>query len=96
MSTDNSLPSHPFPVRAYNAFIRLASCLEPVVLLLLRLWGYEYMIDGWGKLTHHDKVLDFFTSLGIPHLVLMLGLSAAWNVLVAYCCFWAFSAGPRH
>lgn len=28
--------------------------------------GAIFVQSGWGKLTHLDKVVDFFTSLGIP------------------------------
>ncbi len=44
----------------------LLDLTQPVLLLAVRLWGYQYQTDGWGKLTHHDKVTDFFTELGIP------------------------------
>ncbi len=66
MTDTASNPRHICPVHLYKKFIWLASFLQPAVLLLLRLWGYEYMITGWGKLTHHDKVVGFFTDLGIP------------------------------
>ena len=48
---------------------------RPLLLLTLRLWGYQYQVDGWGKLTHHDLVTTFFSDLGIP----MPGLNA-WFV----------------
>jgi putative oxidoreductase len=46
-----------------------------IFLLLIRLfWGWQFATTGWGKLTHLDKVTQFFTSLGIPlpHLNAML------------------------
>src|ERR1700733_12374366 len=43
------------------------SYLQSPLLLAIRLyWGYQFMQDGWGKLTHLDKVTEFFTSLALP------------------------------
>ena len=43
------------------------SYLQSPLLLVIRLyWGYQFMQDGWGKLTHLDKVTEFFTSLSLP------------------------------
>jgi putative oxidoreductase len=41
--------------------------LESPLLLAIRLyWGFQFCQDGWGKLTHVDKVADFFTTLNLP------------------------------
>ena len=41
--------------------------LQSPLLLAIRLyWGWQFMQDGWGKLTHLDKVTEFFTSLNLP------------------------------
>ena len=41
--------------------------LQSPLLLAIRLyWGWQFATDGWGKLTHLDKVTDFFTSLNLP------------------------------
>jgi putative oxidoreductase len=54
-------------VKAYSAVSSAMSRLENLLLLAIRLyWGYQFMQDGWGKLTHLDKVTDFFTSLNLP------------------------------
>ena len=38
-----------------------------MVLLVLRLvWGWQFLITGLGKLQNHERVTQFFTSLGIP------------------------------
>ena len=29
-------------------------------------WGVQLLQAGWGKLTHIDKPIEYFTSLGIP------------------------------
>jgi putative oxidoreductase len=52
---------------AYEAFVLVAGSLTNPLLLAIRLyWGWQYATDGWGKLTHLDRVTEFFTSLGLP------------------------------
>jgi putative oxidoreductase len=54
-------------VNAYAAFASALSWLRSPLLLGIRLyWGWQFMQDGWGKLTHLDKVADFFTTLNLP------------------------------
>ena len=54
-------------VRLYARMSALLSRLRSPLLLAIRLyWGYQFCQDGWGKLTHLDKVTDFFTSLNLP------------------------------
>jgi putative oxidoreductase len=51
----------------YQGFVSLLNRLQSPLLLAIRLyWGWQFMQDGWGKLTHLDKVTDFFTSLNLP------------------------------
>jgi len=49
---------------------RMAKVLAPlgdVVLLVLRLtWGWQFFRTGLGKLRNIERVITFFTSLGIP------------------------------
>ncbi len=53
--------------KAFDAFASIMSHLENPLLLAIRLyWGWQFMQDGWGKLTHLDKVTGFFTSLNLP------------------------------
>jgi putative oxidoreductase len=41
--------------------------LQCPLLLAIRLyWGWQFAQDGWGKLTHLDKVTQFFSSLNLP------------------------------
>ncbi|MGA9586520.1 MAG: DoxX family protein [Terracidiphilus sp.] len=56
------------PVRnAYEGFASLMARLQSPLLLAIRLyWGWQFMQDGWGKLTHLAKVTEFFTSLNLP------------------------------
>ena len=53
--------------RTYNRFVSILNRLQSPLLLAIRLyWGYQFMQDGWGKLTHLDKVTAFFASLSLP------------------------------
>jgi putative oxidoreductase len=53
--------------KAYIGFAAILSRLQSPLLLAIRLyWGWQFMQDGWGKLTHLDKVTEFFTSLNLP------------------------------
>lgn len=51
-----------------NALLsRFGEALQPVVLLIFRLtWGWQFFQTGLGKLQNHERVVGFFTSLGIP------------------------------
>src|ERR1700761_1628767 len=52
---------------AYVACAMVACHLRSPLLLVIRLyWGFQFTQDGWGKLTHLDKVTEFFTSLSLP------------------------------
>lgn len=51
----------------YRLLIRAASTLQSPFLLAVRLyWGWQFTQTGWGKLTDINKVIGFFTDLGIP------------------------------
>ena len=53
--------------KPYSLLITVASSLQSVLLLAVRLyWGWQFMQTGWGKLHRLDKVTQFFASLGIP------------------------------
>ena len=52
---------------AYRLLIAVASWLQPLFLLVIRLyWGWQFHITGMGKLSNIPKVTGFFQSLGIP------------------------------
>ncbi|HEY1580329.1 MAG TPA: DoxX family protein [Terracidiphilus sp.] len=54
-------------VNTYAAVASALSRLQSPLLLAIRLyWGWQFAQDGWGKLTHLDKVTEFFTSLNLP------------------------------
>ena len=53
--------------RYYRLLIRAASSLQSPFLLAVRLyWGWQFLQTGWGKLNDSQKVIGFFTHLGIP------------------------------
>ena len=55
----------------YRLLIRAASSLQSPLLLAVRLyWGWQFMQTGCGKLTDIGKVVNYFTTLGIPAPVL--------------------------
>lgn len=52
---------------AYLGFAGVAGRLQSPLLLAIRLyWGWQFAQDGWGKLTHLDRVTQFFASLHLP------------------------------
>jgi putative oxidoreductase len=55
----------------YRLLVRVSSGLQSPFLLAVRLyWGWQFMQTGWGKLSDINKVIGFFTNLGIPAPVL--------------------------
>ncbi len=53
--------------KLYRLLIQAASSLQSPFLLLIRLyWGWQFMQTGWGKLHDLNKVIGYFTDLGIP------------------------------
>ncbi|MGA9673247.1 MAG: DoxX family protein, partial [Terracidiphilus sp.] len=52
---------------SYARAVNILNSLQSPLLLAIRLyWGYQFMQDGWGKLTHLDRVTQFFASLNLP------------------------------
>ena len=52
---------------AYARATSLLNSLQSPLLLCIRLyWGWQYMQDGWGKLTHLDRVTEYFSTLNLP------------------------------
>lgn len=53
--------------RAYGLLLFPANVLQQLVLLVFRLyWGWQFFQGGQGKLINHEKVVSYFTSLGVP------------------------------
>jgi putative oxidoreductase len=54
-------------VNAYKAVASALNRLQSPLLLAIRLyWGFQFAQDGWGKLSHLDKVAEFFATLNMP------------------------------
>ena len=53
-----------------NAYARATAILNhlqsPLLLAIRLYWGWQLCEDGWGKLTHLEKVTDYFTTLNLP------------------------------
>jgi putative oxidoreductase len=53
--------------RAYSLLVSAADSLQSPLLLFVRLyWGWQFAVDGWGKLHNLPKVIEYFGSLGLP------------------------------
>jgi len=53
--------------QAYSVYEKATTGLQSPLLLAVRLyWGWQFFQTGFGKLRNIDKVVDFFTNLGIP------------------------------
>lgn len=53
--------------RLYGWFTAVTNSLQAPFLLFVRIcWGFQFLESGIGKITHIDKVVAFFTDLGIP------------------------------
>ncbi len=62
-----SLPRLAWLRRAREIQSQWAVRLEPALLLGIRLlFGYGIAVAGYGKLTHLDRVVGFFSQLGMP------------------------------
>jgi len=53
--------------RVYAFCESVLSHLQSPLLLAVRLyWGWQFFQTGYGKLMHISKIVEFFTTLGIP------------------------------
>ena len=51
----------------YESAVSVLDRLQNPLLLVIRLyWGFQFVQDGYGKLTHLARVTEFFTSLNLP------------------------------
>lgn len=44
----------------------LGSLQHPLLLIIRLYWGWSFFQAGWGKLSHIDKVIESFVSMGLP------------------------------
>jgi putative oxidoreductase len=53
--------------KIYGLLARIGHVLQSPLLLVIRLyWGWQFFVDGRGKLQNLDKVTHYFASLNIP------------------------------
>jgi putative oxidoreductase len=61
---------------------RLATQAQPVILLVLRvLFGSALILTGWSKLANLDRIIGFFSSLGIPMASINAPLVAGFELV---------------
>jgi putative oxidoreductase len=54
-------------VKVYARAVRALNALGGPLLLAIRLyWGWQFAIDGWGKLHHLARVGAYFAELNLP------------------------------
>jgi putative oxidoreductase len=57
----------PFIRDTYARATKILNWLKSPLLLAIRLyWGWQFAQDGWGKLSHLDKVTQYFATLNLP------------------------------
>jgi putative oxidoreductase len=81
------IPMNTLLTAAHRLLNYAAVSLQSPFLLLVRLyWGWQFMQTGWGKVNNIDKVVNFFTTLGIPFPALnahfIAGLELAGGALL--------------
>lgn len=53
--------------RLYGLFLKVVNSLQSPFLVFIRLYGgWQFLQSGIGKISHIDKVVQYFTQLGIP------------------------------
>jgi putative oxidoreductase len=53
--------------KIHAVLVSIGRVLQSPLLLVIRLyWGWQFFVDGKGKLTHLDRVTSYFASLNIP------------------------------
>jgi putative oxidoreductase len=64
--------------KCYGAVVRVASHLQPVFLLVIRLyWGWQFFVSGKAKLLNIKNTASFFEDLHIPMPTLNAYLAGA-------------------
>jgi putative oxidoreductase len=54
--------------RLYERFFEAVDFLQSPFLLVVRLyWGWQLAANGWAKLHNLSRVIDYFSSLNVPH-----------------------------
>jgi putative oxidoreductase len=70
---------------AYGWLLKAVNGLQSPFLLLIRVyWGWLFLQSGIEKFGHIDKVVSFFTDLGIPARPSMPISMLLWKLLAAF------------
>lgn len=59
----------------------LAHARSPLLLLIRLYWGWQFAENGWGKLQHISKIVDYFGTLHVPLPSLMAPAIATLELL---------------
>lgn len=77
--------------RFYGFFIRLGSNLQSIFLLYMRvMWGHQLFLHGMEKLNHKETIIQFFSTLNVPHSEFLAITVATLEVLCGVCLFAGF------
>jgi uncharacterized membrane protein YphA (DoxX/SURF4 family) len=69
----------------YARATKALNWLQSPLLLAIRLyWGWQFAQDGYGKLTHLEKVTQYFTTLNLP-MPGQTAFAVALSWSAAYC-----------
>ncbi len=75
-------------IENYYRILNIAAiALQSPFLLLVRLyWGWQFIQTGWGKVNNIPKIMEYFTTLGIPfpgvNAHFIAGLELAGGILL--------------
>lgn len=74
-------------MRKLHALVsRAGASLQSLALLLIRLaWGFQLAESGWGHLTHLERTVHYFASLGIPMPLESVYVSALTELVGGVC-----------
>jgi len=83
--------------RLQTLLATLGDLLRNPLLLVIRLyWGWQFFIDGKGKLQNLDRVASYFASLGIPmpklNVILAASVQCVGGLLLVAGLFTRFAA----
>jgi putative oxidoreductase len=85
--------------KIHTVLAAIGRFLQTPLLLCIRLyWGWQFFIDGRGKLQNLDKVASYFASLNIPmprlNAILAASTQCVFGLLLAAGLFTRFATLP--
>jgi putative oxidoreductase len=87
------------PSKTHALLAAIGSFLQSPLLLAIRLyWGWQFFVDGKGKLQHLDRVASYFASLNIPmprlNVIVASSIQCVCGLLLLAGLFSRFAALP--